>query len=89
VTPQALEVVRRSLELAGADANDMGVRLRIAGGTVRPRFVATPEDEDEVVEAEGIRVFIARSIIDKYGEVEVDVTPEHETLTVRSIESDA
>jgi len=67
----------------------MGVRLRVAGGAVRPRFVAAPEAGDEVVEVEEIRVFVARTILDELGEVVIDVTVEHDQLTVRPVESDA
>lgn len=81
-------MVKRSLELAGASPDQMGVRLRIAGGAVRPRFVEAPSESDETVEAGGVRVFIAREILDAHGgDVEVDVTPEHETLVVRPIGS--
>jgi hypothetical protein len=89
LTAAALEVVRNSLELAKADPSKVGVRLRIAGGAVRPRFVETPEDGDETVEAEGVRVFIARAILDEHGDVEVDVTPEHGQLVVRRSERTA
>ena len=81
--------MRRSLELAGADPSEMGVRLRIAGGAVRPRFVAAPEPGDETVEADSIRVFVAKAILDEHGEVEIDVTDEHESLMVRPLPSDA
>ncbi len=68
----------------------MGVRLRIAGGAVRPRFVPGAEEGDETIEADGIRVFIARAILDANGgDVEIDVTAEHEQLTVRPLGSDA
>ena len=84
-----MDVVRRSLELAGSDPSEVGVRLRIAGGAVRPRFVPAPEEGDEVVEQDGVRVFIARAILDELGgDVVVDVTAEHETLTVRPVGSD-
>jgi hypothetical protein len=64
--------------------------LRIAGGAVRPRFVETPEDGDELVDAGGVRVFVAKAILDANGgAVEIDVTPEHESLTVRPLGSDA
>jgi hypothetical protein len=63
----------------------VGVRLRIAGGEVRPRFVQRPEDGDETVVADGIRVFIAKAIIDELGDVTVDVTPEHGRLVVRPV----
>jgi Fe-S cluster assembly iron-binding protein IscA len=64
------------------------VRLRIAGGALRPRFVPGAEADDEVVEQDGIRVFIARAILDQHGgDVVIDVTPEHETLMVRPVGS--
>ena len=37
---------------------------------------------------DGVRVFIARAILDANGgDVEIDITPEHETLTVRPLGS--
>lgn len=86
ITPEALDVIRRSLELAGADPKEMAVRLRRAGGAIRPRFVSDPEPEDVVVEAEGIRVFVAGSIAAE-GDVEIAVTPEHDELVVRPVRS--
>lgn len=84
ITPEALEVIRRSLALA--ESPDMGVRLRMAGGAVRPRFAADPEAGDVVIEQDGVRIFVAESIA--RGDVEIGVTPEHETLVVRPIGSD-
>jgi Fe-S cluster assembly iron-binding protein IscA len=55
----------------------------MAGGEVRPRFVAEPADDDEVAEVDGVRIFVARSIVDDLSDVIVDVTPEHGTLVVR------
>jgi hypothetical protein len=65
----------------------VGVRLRVAGGMVRPRFVESPEEGDETIEEGGVRVFIAKQILDELGPVEVGVTAEHEQLTVRPLES--
>jgi Fe-S cluster assembly iron-binding protein IscA len=59
----------------------------MAGGAVRPQFVPAPLEGDEVVEAGGVRVFVARTILDEYGDVEIDVTQEHESLMVRSLGS--
>ena len=86
VTPEAVDVIRRSLEIAGADPKEMGVRLRMAGGQIRPRFVAEAEAGDIVVEEAGVRVFVAASLVD--GDVEIAVTPEHETLVIRPVGSD-
>ncbi len=83
LTEAAIDLIRNSLELAKADPASVGVRLRVAGGMVRPRFVETPEEGDETVVADGIRVFIAKQIVDELGEVVVEVTPEHGQLVVR------
>lgn len=63
------------------------MRLRVAGGMVRPRFVPAPEEGDETIEAGGVRVFIAKQIVDELGDVEVGVSAEHEQLTIRPLES--
>ena len=55
---------------------------------MRSRFVQGAEDGDETVVVDGIRVFIAKAIIEEYGEVEVDVSQEHDQLIVRSLGSD-
>lgn len=86
ITPEAVDVIRRSLELANADPTQMAVRLRAAGGAIRPRFVTDGEPGDAFVEAEGIRVFVAGSLVD--GDIEIAVTPEHETLTIRPLPSE-
>lgn len=79
-------MIRNSLEVAKADPSEVGVRLRIAGGEVRPHFVAEPFGDDEVAEIEGMRVFVARAIVDELGDVVVDATAEHGNLTVRTDE---
>lgn len=80
-------MIRRSLELAGADPGEMGVRLRAAGGAVRPRFVRDGEPDDVAIVQDGIRIFIAPSILEGREDVEIAVTPEHEQLVVRSVRS--
>jgi hypothetical protein len=86
ITDEALDVVRRSLELAGADPSEMAVRLRLAGGAIRPRFVAEPEPDDVILEAGGIRVFVASAVAGS-GDVEIGVTEEHDELVVRPVRS--
>jgi hypothetical protein len=63
----------------------MGVRLRMAGGQIRPRFQSEPSEGDVVVEAEGIRLFVASDVA--VGDIEIGVSAEHETLVVRPISS--
>lgn len=83
ITPEALAVIRNSLQLAGLDPSETGVRLRVAGGEIRPRFAPTPQETDEVVEVEGIRVFVDTRALEGMEEAEIGVTEEHETLVVR------
>lgn len=83
LTPQAVDVIRRSLELQQADPSEMGVRLRRAGGAIRPRFAIDPEPGDVVVESDGVRVFIEAGIAAEHDEVEVAVSDEHDELVVR------
>jgi hypothetical protein len=59
------------------------VRLRIAGGVVRPHFVAAASPDDEVVDGDGFRLFVARAIVDQHADLVVDATEEHGNLIVR------
>jgi Fe-S cluster assembly iron-binding protein IscA len=84
ITPEAVAVIRRSLELAGADPSRTAVRLRVAGGEVRPRFVTEPEPSDVEVRAGDVRVYVASSAVPE-GDAEIAVTPEHHTLVIRTV----
>ena len=57
----------------------------MAGGEVRPRFASAPGPTDEVVDAGGIKVFVARNIVELHDSIEIAVTPEHEQLVVRPV----
>jgi len=81
----AVELIARSLAQAGLDPASAGVRLRVAGGEVRPRFAAGPEPDDEVVSTGGVLVFVAPGVADG-ADVEVGVSAEHDTLTVSRLQ---
>lgn len=81
VTPAAAGLIRRSLELAKLDPADAGVRLRLAGGAVRPRFATAPEPDDEIVDLDGVRLFVDRALVTG-DDVTVDVSDEHEQLVI-------
>lgn len=85
ITSEALDIVRRSLELAKLDPAEAGVRLREAGGQVMPRFAREPEPTDEVVEADGLRLFVERQLVERYADAEIAVSDEHERLILRAI----
>ncbi len=59
----------------------------MAGGAVRPRFAPAPGETDEVVDADGVRVFVSRSIVELHESIEIAVSPEHEQLVVRRVAS--
>lgn len=79
ITPRAVEVLRRGLETARLDPSKMGVRVRVAAGAARVEFAEEPEDGDEVVDAGGIRVFVASSAAGKM----IDVSTEHDQIVLR------
>lgn len=83
VSDAAADIMRRSIQQGGYDPGEVGVRLRVAGGQVRPRFAPQPEEGDEVVELEGLRVFIDGRILSSTPDVTIDVSAEHETLVIR------
>lgn len=83
LTPEAVEVIRRSFEIGGMDPSTVGVRLRRAGGVVRPRFAEQPEPDDVVVDIEGVRVFVDPTVAGEYPDVEIAVSDEHDELVVR------
>jgi hypothetical protein len=55
----------------------------MAGGAIRPRFQAEPSEGDVVVEADGIRIFVAPDLV--VGDIEIGVSAEHSTLVVTSL----
>jgi hypothetical protein len=61
----------------------------VAGGAVRPRFAPAPGETDEVVDADGIRVFVSRSIVELHESIEIAVSQEHEQLIVRGVATDS
>jgi hypothetical protein len=83
IKEEALAVIRRSLELAGADPSEVGVRLRMAGGELRSRFAKGAEPGDETLSVEGIRIFVAPNVLEIGDDVEIGVTDEHDKLVAR------
>lgn len=81
MTPRAAEVLRRGLETARLDPDSIAVRVWVAGGAARTAFADEPEDDDVVVEAGGVRVFVAASAT-AGGPIAIDVSAEHEQIVV-------
>lgn len=89
VTPEAVEVLRRSLELAKVpDTSHAGVRLRsvrgLGGGSrIEIEFADGPVSNETVVEKDGIRIFIDPSVRELFPDAVVAVEPQHERVVVR------
>lgn len=81
ISEKALFILRKGFEIAGLDPAEHGVRVRIAGGMPRTSFADAPEAGDQVIEAGDLRVFIDAQLAAREF-VRIDVTSEHETLTV-------
>lgn len=88
VTEEAIEILRRSLELGDVDPDEGGVRLRGARGLgggidVQVELAAGPLEGESVVEAGGIRIFVDPSVTEAIPDAVVAVEPQHDKLVVR------
>jgi Fe-S cluster assembly iron-binding protein IscA len=88
VTSEAIEVLKRSLELSGIDLGRGGVRLRAArglggGADVQVELADAPEDGEEVVERNGVRLFVDRDLSRTMPDAVVEVEPRHDVVVVR------
>lgn len=91
ITPEAVAVLRRSLEMASVDgSSEAGVRLRgtrgLGGGSeVQVELAAGPGHGEELVRCEGINVYVDASVAELYPEAVVALEPQHETIVVRPV----
>ena len=88
VTDEAIDVLKNSLEIASHDPSRIGVRLRgaraLGGGfQVQVEFAEQPDPDDEVVEKDGVRLFVGREVLETYPDALVAVDPMHDIVTVR------
>jgi Fe-S cluster assembly iron-binding protein IscA len=88
VTEEAIDVLRRSLELGGVDPAAGGVRLRAARGLggglgVQVELADGPLEGETTVEASGVRLFVDAGVTEAIPNAVVTVEPQHETIVVR------
>jgi Fe-S cluster assembly iron-binding protein IscA len=88
VTADAVEVLRRSLELGGVDATAGGVRLRAAHGLgggldVQVELAEAPAEGEQVIVAQGVRIFVDPEVTKAIPDAVVTVEPQHEIVVVR------
>jgi Fe-S cluster assembly iron-binding protein IscA len=88
ITEEAVEVLRRSLELGNVDAATGGVRLRTAralggGVDVQVELADGPLEGESIVERDGVRVFVDPGLTEAVPDPVLAVEPQHETVVVR------
>ena len=88
VTDEAVDVLRRSLELGGIDPGAGGVRLRAARGLgggldVQVELADGPLEGETTVEASDIRLFVDPGVTDAIPDAIVAVEPQHEMIIIR------
>ena len=88
VTDEAVEVLRRSIELGGVDPTTGGVRLRAArglggGSSVQVELAEGPLEGESVVERGGVRIFVDPSLTEAIPDPIVALEPQHERIVVR------
>ena len=88
VTEEAIDVLRRSLELGGVDRTAGGVRLRAARGLgggldVQVELADGPLEGETTVESSDVRLFVDPSVTEAIPNAVVAVEPQHETIVVR------
>lgn len=91
VTDEAVEVLRHSMELAGMDLAEDGIRLRgstgLGGGfDVQVEMATDRADGEELVQCGGLNFFVDEQVRDAYPEAILTVEPQHETVTLRPAE---
>lgn len=79
ITEAATEVLRRACESAARFNPDARVRVYRRGGEVETGFADAPEPGDEVVEHEGLTIYVAGDV----GDGTLDVSAEHDHLVLR------
>jgi Fe-S cluster assembly iron-binding protein IscA len=90
VTEEAISVLRNSLELAGIDTATGGARLYAAhalggGINVQVELADAAGEGEDVIETEGIRIFIDRTVTQAFPHAVVGVEPPHERIVVRPV----
>lgn len=88
ITDEAIEVLRRSLSLGGVDPARGGVRLRAArtlggGVDIQVELADGPMDREEVLERDGVRVFVDPGVTQEIPNAVVTVEPQHDMIVVR------
>lgn len=90
ITDDAVQVLRRSLALGNVGEGG-GVRLRGARGLgggldIQVELADGPLDGEQVVEKDGVKVFVDPEVTSAIPNAVVALEPQHETIVVRPAE---
>ena len=88
VTDEAVEILRRSLELGGVDLKTGGARLRAATGLgggvdIQVELADGPLEGETEIAAGGIRIFVDPAVLEAIPNPVVAVEPQHDLVVVR------
>lgn len=88
VTPEAIEILKRSLDLAKLDPATHGIRLRTAhalGGGLQTQIELAdgPAEGEATIEADGIKLFVAPDVLDSIPDPILAMEPQHERVVLR------
>ncbi len=88
ITREAADLLKESLTLAGIDLATGGARLRAArglggGSDVQVELAPGPAPGEEILERDGVRVFLDPTVAAVYPDAVLTVEPQHDTIVVR------
>lgn len=88
VTEEAIEVLKRSLELGNVNRDTGGVRLRAAHGLgggldVQVELADGPLEGEATVTTDGLRLFVDPGLTEAIPDAVVAVEPQHDMVVVR------
>ncbi len=88
ISPAALAVMERSLQLAGLDPEKVGVRLHVVkplggGIDVQLEFAEEPHEGDVTHAEPGLQIFLDGKLFDLMQDAVIDVEQPHERIVVR------
>jgi Fe-S cluster assembly iron-binding protein IscA len=89
VTPEAADVIRRSLVLGGVDPATGGVRLRLArglagGSSVQVELASAALEGEVVIESDGLRLFVEPTALAGLTDPVVALEEPHDKIVLRS-----
>jgi Fe-S cluster assembly iron-binding protein IscA len=88
ITDEAVELLKRSMQLGSIDPASGGVRLRAARGLgggldVQVEFAQEALEGEDLVETAGLRLFVDPEIVRAIPHAVVAVEPQHDVVVVR------